>query len=395
MAGAKEGDFAELVSPFLKRKLADIELKYGRGSAEWNVIALQYLRSPLENNVASSDRRRHYESELQIYHQGEPLHGVERLYKRTLLIEPTTACASHCRWCLRGQYPIKTLTKDDVKVIARYVGESPDCVDVDEVLITGGDPFMHPRLLRTTVEALGTYAPNVKTIRIGTRMPFQSPERINDELLSILVAATQRIEVAINVNHPLEFWDESTASLRRLLAVGARIYNQNPLLKGVNDHSSTLIELYDSLRNLEIESHYLFHAIPMAGMSHHRTSIAKGLHLAQRLCSSGTFSGRSKPRFALLTDIGKVVLYEGSILKRRPSDNSVLVQTGYRPEDRTRWNPSWSLPNSVEVDDHGFMTVWYRDGNDDTFDLTDYWGQPPAREPSTFGDTNVLPFAVA
>jgi len=33
MAGAKEGDFAELVSPFLKRKLADIELKYGRVSA--------------------------------------------------------------------------------------------------------------------------------------------------------------------------------------------------------------------------------------------------------------------------------------------------------------------------------------------------------------------------
>lgn len=382
MAGAKEGEFAELISPFLKRKMVGIESKYGWGSNEWNAIALQYLKSPLEDNVVSNGRRRHYESDLLVYHEGKLLRGVERLYKRTILIEPTTACASHCRWCLRGQYPIKTLTKEDITLIAKYVGQSPDCVDVEEVLVTGGDPFTHPKLLRTTIEALSTHAPNVDTVRIGTRMPFQSPERVNDELLSILADAPQRIEVAINVNHPLEFWAESTDSLARLLAVGVRIYNQNPLLKGVNDKSAILTELYDTLRKLGIESHYLFHAIPMVGMSHHRTSVAKGLQLAQRLCSSGVFSGRSKPHFALLSDIGKVVLYEGSILKRRPSDNSLLIQTGYRPEDRKRWNPSWSLPDSVEIADDGFMAVWYRDGTDENIDLADYWGQSSVREPS-------------
>ena len=45
----------------------------------------------------------------------------------------------------------------------------------------------------------------------------------------------------------------------------------NPLLKGVNDNFKTLSKLYELLRDYDIENHYLFHAIPMRGMSHHRT----------------------------------------------------------------------------------------------------------------------------
>src|SRR5262245_48809213 len=101
MAGAKSGDFIELVSPFLKEKLAEIEASYGRNSAEWRAIASQYLKSPLENDIAAEERRRHYESEVTITFEGEPLVGVERLYRRTALLEPTTVCAAHCRWCLR------------------------------------------------------------------------------------------------------------------------------------------------------------------------------------------------------------------------------------------------------------------------------------------------------
>jgi lysine 2,3-aminomutase len=364
MAGAKDGIFTELISPFLKHKINDLEEQYGKTSAEWNAIASQYQRSPLEETLGSDERRRHYESEVTHSFLGEPLVGVERLYRRTILIEPTTACASHCRWCLRGQYPIKTLKPSQIDTIARYIGESAICRDVEEVLITGGDPCMVPSLLKHTLISLQEHSPNVKTIRIGTRIPFQDPKRIDQELLSILSLTKQEIEIAVNVNHPIEFWPESLDALARLKGLGLRIYNQHPLLKGVNDNLSILLELYDQLRSLGIEAHYLFHAIPMQGMSHHRTSIAKGLELVSRLCSSGGFSGRAKPRFALMTDIGKVILYEGSIIARRAFDHSVFVRTGYRAEDRKRWNPSWRTPENVEHDSDGFMAVWYKDGDD-------------------------------
>ena len=366
MAGSKTGEFVELISPFLRRKMAELEERQGPDSAALRALTLQYVRSPLEDVVTVRERRRHYESELSLAHRGQTLAGVERLYRRTVLLEPTTVCAAHCRWCLRGQYPVKTLSEQEIVNAAHYFGEAAECAEVDEVLITGGDPLMSPKLLRRAVAALQEFAPNIHTIRIGTRVPFQAPERIGDELLSIFTALRHhRLEIGINVNHPVEFWPESRAAIARLRAAGVTLYNQHPLLKGVNDDLATLSALYAALRDNGIEAHYLFHAIPMRGMSHHRTSVRKGAELAMRLNASGEFSGRAKPRYALMTDIGKIVPYEGTIIRHRASDNAILLRSGYRPEDRLRWNPSWRLPDSVEIDAEGFMCVWYQDGDDE------------------------------
>jgi lysine 2,3-aminomutase len=365
MAGSKTGEFVELISPFLRRKMAELEERQGPDSAALRALTLQYVKSPLEDVVAPRERRRHYESELSLTHRGQILAGVERLYRRTVLLEPTTVCAAHCRWCLRGQYPVKTLSEEEIVNAARYFGEAVECAEVDEVLITGGDPLMSPKLLRRAINALQEFAPNIHTIRIGTRVPFQAPERVNDELLSILTSLRHHtLEIGVNVNHPVEFWPESRAALGRLRAAGAILYNQHPLLKGVNDDLATLTALYAALRDNGIEAHYLFHAIPMRGMSHHRTSVRKGAELAMRLNASGEFSGRAKPRYALMTDIGKIVPYEGTIIRHRASDNAILLRSGYRAEDRLRWNPSWRVPDGVEIDADGFMCVWYQDGDD-------------------------------
>lgn len=366
MAGTKTGEFIELISPFLRRKMSELRERHGAESAAWRAIALQYLRSPLEAAISPQERRRHYESELTLNYRGRPLAGVERLYRRTVLLEPTTVCAAHCRWCLRGQYPVQTLDAGQIADAARYFGEAEECREVDEVLITGGDPLMATGLLRSALEALQTHAPRIRTIRIGSRVPFQAPERINGELLAVLAAASHlRLEIGVNVNHPIEFWPESREALAKLRSTGARLYNQHPLLKGVNDDIDVLVELYARLRENDVEAHYLFHAIPLQGMQHHRTSVQRGAELALRLNASGEFSGRGKPRYCLMTDIGKIVLSEGAIVDRRPADNTLLLRSGYRAADRKRWNPSWRIPSSVEIDDDGYMCVWYRDGTDD------------------------------
>jgi lysine 2,3-aminomutase len=374
MAGTKTGDFIELIPPFLRRKMGELEQLHGMGSREWRAIALQYVKNPVEAAISPQERRRHYESEITLQFRGKPLAGVERLYRRTVLLEPTTVCAAHCRWCLRGQYPVKTLREDEIVTAARYFGQAEECAEVDEVLITGGDPLMAPKLLRSAFEALQTHAPNIRTIRIGTRVPFQDPDRINDGLLTVLSSLPgYRIEIGVNVNHPIEFWPESRAAIARLKSTGATLYNQHPLLKGVNDDLAVLAELYSLMREHGIEAHYLFHAIPMQGMRHHRTSVKKGAELVTRLSASGEFSGRAKPHYALMTDIGKIVLYEGAIVARRPSDNTILLRSGYRLEDRKRWNPSWRIPSSVEIDDEGFMCVWYKDGEDEAWSDLGLW----------------------
>jgi lysine 2,3-aminomutase len=366
MAGSKNGNFRELVSPFLKSKLAELEEKFGGNSRFFQVLARQYIQSPEEDVIKPYERRRHYESELTLEFEGKPLIGVERLYRRTVLIEPTTVCAAHCRWCLRGQYPTKTMTKENITEAARYFGSGALREDVNEVLITGGDPLMSVSILRHTINALHEHAPNVNIIRIGSRVPFQSPERINDAMLEMFSGFPRfRFELGINVNHPVEFWKESIASIERLHSIGFRVYNQNPLLKGVNDDYDTLVNLYSLLRDNDIEAHYLFHAIPMRGMSHHRTSLSRGIQLANRISSCGDFSGRAKPKYAVLSDIGKIVIYHDTIVDQCDKDHTILLRSGFKLEDRLSWNPSWVKPDSVKVDSDGFMLTWYQDGDDE------------------------------
>ncbi|MGE5537983.1 MAG: radical SAM protein [Gemmatimonas sp.] len=366
MAGSKNDTFVELVSPFLREKIAEAETRFGAGSPQFSALTRQYLYDAREKNIRDNERRRHYESEVLVYFENRPVIGVERLYRRTVLIEPTTVCAAHCRWCLRGQYPVRTMREDDIVHATRYIGSEALRDDVDEVLITGGDPLMSQPLLALTLSELERNAPNVRTVRIGSRVIFQDPRRINPDLLAIFSRYPNfRFEIGVNVNHPVEFWPEATDAVHKLRDSGIRLYNQHPLLKGVNDDLSVLVDLYGLLRENYIEAHYIFHAIPLRGMSHHRTSLRRGARLVAQLSSCGEFSGRAKPKYAVLSDIGKIVIYDGVILAHRSDDNALLLQSGFRLADRRRWVPNWVVPPSVEVGEDGLMRTWYVDGDDD------------------------------
>ncbi|MBI4981606.1 MAG: hypothetical protein HZC15_00425 [Candidatus Omnitrophica bacterium] len=68
--------------------------------------------------------------------------------------------------------------------------------------------------------------------------------------------------------------------------------------------------------------------------------------------------------FALMTDIGKIVLYEGTILKRDERARRILLHSGYKLEERMKWNPFWKMPDTAVVDNDGYLNVWYLDGKD-------------------------------
>lgn len=368
MAGTRDpNQFLELVSPFLREKLEFLKNEFGANSSEYLGIARQYIKNEQEEIRSLIERPRHYNSEVKIKFNNKDVKGVERLYKKTVLIEPTTVCAAHCRWCLRGLYPIQTLSAEEITTACMYIGEGDLGKEVDEVLITGGDPLISPVHIGLVLASLKQYAQNIKIVRIGTRMPFHDPKRISSNLLETFerYLDTFRFEIGFNINHPVEFWPESIEALKKLKKLGVTFYNQNPLLKGVNDNLATLAELYLKLREQNIEAHYLFHAIPMRGTAHHRTSLRKGLDLITKLSSSGKFSGRSKPKYAILSDIGKIVIYEGALLKYEADTNEILVQSGFNIKDRLKWNPSWEVPASVEIDKNGIMSTWYLDGKDE------------------------------
>jgi len=291
------------------------------------------------------------------------LPGLERLYRRCLVIEPTFVCAAHCRYCLRSNYPRHTMSEAEIVEVAKYCGTDARRESLHEVLITGGDPLLIPKRLDFLIEALMDYAPNIKTFRIGTRLMGQDPERVDDAVFSIFKNKPGiRFEIATQISTPVEFFPEVCEVFVKLRESGVKIYSQKVLLRGVNDNIDTLVELYDLMRQYDIEAHYLFHCVPMIGIHYLRPSVAKGLELIKALVCSGKISGRVKPMYAAMTDIGKITFYDGVILDKK--DGRILLQSNYLLKDRKEYNPSWQIPDSAEVDATGYLRVWYLDGTD-------------------------------
>lgn len=361
MAGLINGEFKPKVSQYLLDLIESVKDSHGEDSSAYKALHNQYIYSPKEKEDHQETNLKHYEAVVD-EKQGLPK-GIERLYKRQLVIDITMVCAAHCRYCLRANYETMQLKKSEIDTIVEYCSKDEN---LREVLVTGGDPFMVQNLLKYLIVELVSKAPNIKVIRMGTRVPVQDPERMDTDIYSFFKNYSKVVmfEVALQVNHPIELQDKTRKVIENLKDSGVRIYSQNVLLKNVNDNTETLIELYDNLRYLGIEAHYFFHSIPMKGTNHLRTSVAKGLRLIQELTCSGEISGRIKPTYALMTYIGKVILYDGSILKK-DSDGYYHIQTFYKVQDRQKWNPTYTLPtDQAYEDENGYIVAKYLDGDD-------------------------------
>jgi len=341
--------------------MENIKIEKGENSKAFKALFNQYVYSSDEETIHNEMNFKHYEAAI---HGNDILPcGVERLYKRQLVIELTMVCGAHCRYCLRQNYNIKQFTKGDIEKVVDYCSKEEF---LKEVLITGGDPFMVPQLLMNLISDIVKRAPNIKIIRIGSRLPIQDPDRFDEELYSFFNSYREAVmfEIGLQVNHKVELHAKSINIIGRLLKNGVRIYSQNVLLKGVNDDIESLIELYDTLRYLGIEAHYLFHAVPMIGTTRFRIPIIRALDLIRKLSSSGKISGRVKPMLSLMTDVGKVTLYEGA-LSEKDKEGYYHIQTCYDIKERQEWNPDYMLPESAYEDENGMITVKYLDGSEE------------------------------
>lgn len=356
-----EEKFKEQISPYLLDLMKKMKLEYGEESQEYKALFFQYCITYEKNNSSKENNTKHYEASID--EQGGELQFIERLYKRQAVIDLTLVCSSHCRYCLRQNYSLRQFTFRDIPRVVEYCKND---LYLKELLITGGDPLMVPKLLMELLHSIIEEAPNIQIIRIGTRLPVQDPFKMDSKLFDFFQDNRKKIkfEIGMQVNHVVELQEETRNVIKRLQDAGVTIYSQNVLLKNVNDNVNTLIELYDTLRYLHVEAHYLFHTIPMKGTHMFRTSISRGLDLIKELTASGQISGRIKPMYALMTDVGKVILYENTI-GEKDNNGYYDVYTEYTVENRKKWNPHYILPKNARISDTGHIIVKYLDGEGD------------------------------
>ncbi len=211
-------------------------------------------------------------------------------YKGRALLIVTNACAMHCRYCFRQNFPYETGEKNFDSEIS-YIEQNHS---LSEVILSGGDPLsLSNGALATLLQSLDSIS-HLKRIRFHTRFPIGIPERIDDSFLDLLTISSKQIFFVIHVNHPRELDSDVIASMKKIQALGIPILNQSVLLKGVNDDEKTLLALAETLVNIGIIPYYLHTLDPVQGMGHFALSEARGLHLIRHLQEN--LSGFGVPR---------------------------------------------------------------------------------------------------
>lgn len=212
-------------------------------------------------------------------------------YSSRALIITTGACAMHCRFCFRQNFPYETEDKSFAKDLALIESDTT----IEEVILSGGDPLSLPdRALEAIIDSLEAIT-HVKRIRFHSRFPIGIPERIDDSFISVLKKSSKQFWFALHSNHPNEFDDTIWAALKRLQNIGIPILNQAVLLKGVNDTIDTLEKLSQELVNHGVFPYYLHQLDRVAGAGHFEVPIEKGKQLIELLLKK--MSGYAVPKY--------------------------------------------------------------------------------------------------
>ena len=199
--------------------------------------------------------------------EANQLPGVLHKYQSRFLLTLTGACAVHCRYCFRRHFPYQeNLPKNnDWPQIQNYIQQHPL---INEVILSGGDPLtLTNHKLKIWIERLESL-PQVKILRIHSRVPIVIPNRIDEELLSLLENSRLRIIMVVHSNHAAELDDFTCNQLHKLSLRNVTVFNQAVLLKGVNDSAQTLIELSQRLFDARVMPYYLHVLDKVKGAQH-------------------------------------------------------------------------------------------------------------------------------
>jgi L-lysine 2,3-aminomutase len=191
--------------------------------------------------------------------------GIIQKYHGRVLLIAAPVCAVHCRYCFRRSFPYA----DHQHAVAfPALGSIEADPSISEVILSGGDPLMlKDAPLRRLVERLDAM-PQLRRLRIHTRVPVVIPERVTEELVQLLKGLRTSASIVLHVNHPNEIAGPFIDALAALTRSGATLLNQSVLLAGVNDDAAVLEELSQRLFDHHVLPYYLHLPDRVVGTHH-------------------------------------------------------------------------------------------------------------------------------
>ncbi len=203
-----------------------------------------------------------------------PVPGLLHKYHGRALVTLSGACAIHCRYCFRRDFPYEenTVGKRGWQSIVDYLKAHDS---ITEIILSGGDPLIvkDERLAEFISEI--EKIPSLKRLRIHTRLPIVIPERVTDCLVNLLSQTRLSSSIVLHCNHAQEIDATVIKSLHPLRESKIILLNQSVLLKNINDTADALITLSERLFESGVLPYYLHLLDPVHGTAHFDVSEAK------------------------------------------------------------------------------------------------------------------------
>jgi len=225
-----------------------------------------------------------------------PAPGLTHRYPDRVLFLITNQCSMYCRHCTRRRFSGQVghaVPKPQLDAAIDYIRRTPA---VRDVLLSGGDGLLvNDRILEYIISSLRAI-PHVEIIRIGTRAPVVFPQRITDDLCTML-RKYHPVWINTHFNHPDELTPEAITACEKLADAGVPLGNQSVLMRGVNDCVHIMKDLLHKLVKTRVRPYYIYQCDLSEGIGHFRTSVAKGIEIMEQL--RGHTSGYAVPTFVV------------------------------------------------------------------------------------------------
>jgi len=251
--------------------------------------------------------------------------GLVHRYPDRVLLVLTDICPVLCRHCTRKrewQNGGWVRSPAEVEAMLDYISRHKA---IRDVIISGGDPLTLSTCHLEDIISRIRGIRHVEIIRIGTRFPVVLPQRIDNELCTML-AKYGPIWLNTHFNHVREITPSAAEACDLLLRSGVPVNNQSVLLRGINDSVEAQTELCHGLLKIKVRPYYLYQCDEVQGTEHLRTPVETGLKIVEGM--RGHTSGLAIPTFVI--DLpqggGKVPLQPDYILSKT---NGELVLRNY------------------------------------------------------------------
>lgn len=195
----------------------------------------------------------------------QPVEGIIHRYPGKILFFPVLDCFANCRFCYRKTQEVAPLLSEETLEKAfDYIGKTKE---IRDVIITGGDPFILSNEKLDAIVSRIRAVKHVEIIRIGTRVLTFAPNRIDDDLVDRL-SKHAPLMIKNSYLHADEMTRESAAACKKLADRGIMLFQQGPVLKGINDSTEELKKLYETLIKNRVIPYYAGFGVYAKGARH-------------------------------------------------------------------------------------------------------------------------------